>query len=267
MYGKLFAQMYDGTLGTNGPWQALVTFQQLIILADKDGVVDMTPEALSRRTTVPIDIIQTGLAALEQPDASSRTPDEEGRRIVGLSEGRAWGWRIVNYAKYREMRTAEERRAYHRQYWREKRSKTVTGSPQESTDSTGTQQTQPIAVSSKHKQEAKVENNNTTHALLEFLDRLPANSRQAVEQMARAQHNPPAWVAAMSAMLDGMGTAVGKSVSPVELGTALTELAATSARPSPATVRTFIARLKKDAAVGENGAPLTEGEKFLRGQM
>ena len=26
MYGKVFVQMYDGTLGTQGPWQALVTF-------------------------------------------------------------------------------------------------------------------------------------------------------------------------------------------------------------------------------------------------
>jgi hypothetical protein len=51
MYGKLFSQMYDGTLATKGPWQALVTFQQLIILADKHGIVDMTPEAIGRRTT------------------------------------------------------------------------------------------------------------------------------------------------------------------------------------------------------------------------
>lgn len=144
MYGKLFATMYDGTLGTRGPWQALVTFQQLVILADRHGVVDMTSEAIARRTTIPIDIITKGLAMLEQPDPDSRSPDEDGRRIVRLSDTRAWGWRIVNHGKYRAMRTQEERREYHRQYWHKRR-----GAQPDSTDSTTTQQTQPIAVSSK----------------------------------------------------------------------------------------------------------------------
>jgi len=121
MYGKLFAQMYDGTLGTAGPWQALVAFQQLIILADKDGVVDMTAEAIARRTTIPLDIIQTGITALEQPDPHSRTPDEDGRRIIKLSDDREWGWRIVNYIHYRNIRSQEERREYMRNYQRKRR--------------------------------------------------------------------------------------------------------------------------------------------------
>ena len=103
MYGKLFSQMYDGTLATKGPWQALVTFQQLIILADQAGVVDMTPESISRRTTIPLEIISEGLKTLEEPDPSSRTPALEGRRIVRLSESRNWGWQIVNYDHYRKI--------------------------------------------------------------------------------------------------------------------------------------------------------------------
>src|SRR3990167_5854840 len=113
--------MYDGTLATEGPWQALVTFQQLIILADKEGNVDMTAEAISRRTTIPFDIIALGLQALEKPDESSRSPDEEGRRIVRLSDSRAWGWRIVNYIHYRGIRSQEERREYMRNYQRKRR--------------------------------------------------------------------------------------------------------------------------------------------------
>tara|TARA_R110000868_G_scaffold77797_2_gene222559 strand:+ start:2501 stop:3271 length:771 start_codon:yes stop_codon:yes gene_type:complete len=121
MYGKLFAQMYDGTLGTRGPWQALVTFQQLIILADQDGVVDMTAEAISRRTTIPLEIVRLGIAALEEPDPDSRTPDEEGRRILRLSDDRGWGWSVVNYDKYRKIRTAEDRREYMRLYQQARR--------------------------------------------------------------------------------------------------------------------------------------------------
>lgn len=121
MYGKVFEQMYDGTLASKGPWQALVTFQQMIVLAEKNGVLDMTAEALSRRTTIPLDIIQIGIAALEQPDPESRTPDEEGRRIVRLRPDRSWGWRLVNHEHYRKIRSAEERREYHRNYKRDQR--------------------------------------------------------------------------------------------------------------------------------------------------
>ena len=144
MYGKLFAQMYNGTLGTKGPWQALVTFQQMVILADKNGVVDMTAEAIARHTTIPLEIIKVGLVHLQEPDPDSRSPDEDGRRIVLLSDHRAWGWRVVNYGHYRKIRSEEERREYHRQYMRKRRS--VNSDVKEST---GSDQCQPIAVSSK----------------------------------------------------------------------------------------------------------------------
>jgi hypothetical protein len=120
MYGKLFKQMYEGSLVDAG-WQALVTLQQLVILADKEGVVDMTAEALSRRTTIPLEIITAGLAVLEQPDSDSRTPHEEGRRIMRLSDTRAWGWRIVNYEHYRLIRNEEERRDYQAKWVRDRR--------------------------------------------------------------------------------------------------------------------------------------------------
>ena len=112
MYGKLFVQMYDGTLATRGPWQALVTFQQLVILADRDGIVDMTVEAIARRTTIPEEVIRLGIEHLEKPDPESRSPAEEGRRIVRLSDTRPWGWRLVNYQLYCKIRTEEDRREY-----------------------------------------------------------------------------------------------------------------------------------------------------------
>lgn len=112
MYGKIFESMYDGTLASKGPWQALVTFQQMIVLADQDGVVDMTAHAIARRTSIPLEIIETGLVELMKPDPDSRTPDDEGRRIITVEAHRNWGWQIVNHAKYRDMRKAEDRREY-----------------------------------------------------------------------------------------------------------------------------------------------------------
>jgi len=108
MYAKIFCSMYDGTLAAD--WKALVTFQQLLVLCDREGVIDLTARAVAARTGIPIEIIEAGIASLEQPDLDSRTPDREGRRIERLDDHRAWGWRIVNYLKYRQLFSAEQKR-------------------------------------------------------------------------------------------------------------------------------------------------------------
>ena len=44
MYGKVFDSMYEGTL--YGHWQSIVTLQQMLVLCNSEGVVDMTPQAI-----------------------------------------------------------------------------------------------------------------------------------------------------------------------------------------------------------------------------
>lgn len=119
MYAKIFQSIYDGTLVED--WRALITFEQLLILSDADGIVDMTPHAIARRTGIPIEHIEAGLRYLEEPDPSSRTSTAEGRRIVRLDESRTWGWQIVNHSTYRDMRTADDRRDYMRKYMKDYR--------------------------------------------------------------------------------------------------------------------------------------------------
>jgi hypothetical protein len=119
MYGKLFASMYDGTL--YGKWQALVTFQQMVILSTPDGIVDMTSQNISGRTSIPLEIIEAGVSDLEAPDPHSRTPDHEGRRIIRLDAHRPWGWQIVNHKKYKELIYLEQKREADRERIRQKR--------------------------------------------------------------------------------------------------------------------------------------------------
>ena len=107
MYGKIFESMYDGTL--YGQWEALITFQQMIVLADKEGFVDITPPALSARTSIPLDIIQKGIEILESDDPYSRTEGQDGKRIERISDERPWGWVIVNYKKYLKMASREDK--------------------------------------------------------------------------------------------------------------------------------------------------------------
>jgi hypothetical protein len=108
VYGKVFDSIYDGTL--YGNWEAIATFQQLIVLANADGIVDMTPQAIAARTSFPLDLIQRGIKFLEAPDPYSRTPGDEGRRIALIDGHRPWGWRIVNHGKYKGLRDMAQKR-------------------------------------------------------------------------------------------------------------------------------------------------------------
>lgn len=126
-YSKLFARMYDGTL--SDCWEALVTFQQMIILANRQGQVDMTVAALSRRTGVPREIIERGIEVLSAPDPDSRSPEEEGRRIALIDPDRPWGWRLVNYARYRDLLSREEKRTADRERIARKRAAAKKAAP------------------------------------------------------------------------------------------------------------------------------------------
>lgn len=119
MYGKVFDSIYDGTLAED--WRALVTFQQMLVLCDADGVLDMTPSSIARRTGIPIEHIKAGIEILENPDPWSRTPDEEGRRIKRIEEHRPWGWFIVNHQKYRDLQDYDTVRAQNRERQRRRR--------------------------------------------------------------------------------------------------------------------------------------------------
>ena len=121
MYGKIFEQIYDGTLREE-PITRLV-FMDMIILADRDGIVDMTHEALSARTNVPVEKIYKSIERLEAPDLRSRSADESGARIVRIDEHRDWGWKLVNYEFYLKKGSYEDKKEKDRKRIAEKRNK------------------------------------------------------------------------------------------------------------------------------------------------
>ncbi len=108
MFAKIFTQIFDSSIAEN--WQTRLVFEDLLKLADINGVVDMTPEAIHRRTNVPLEMVKSGISELEKPDARSRNPDHGGARIVRLDDHRDWGWLIVNYGHYRGIASEEQRR-------------------------------------------------------------------------------------------------------------------------------------------------------------
>jgi hypothetical protein len=134
LYGRIFSQIHDSSIAEN--WQARMVFMDFLILADK-GIVDVTKEAFSRRTNIPISVVTKAIAYLEQPDPRSRDSEEEGRRIVRLDEHRDWGWRIVNWQKYDSIRTQQDRRAWkadEMRRYRQNRAAKAVGETEEDTD-------------------------------------------------------------------------------------------------------------------------------------
>jgi hypothetical protein len=121
MFAKIFGQIFDSSIADNHKHRHV--FMDLLVLADSDGVVDMTVEAVARRTNVPLDEVIEAIDAFCAPDIRSNSRQEEGRRLLPIDERKPWGWQIVNYHHYRAIRDEEARRTYMREYRRAEREK------------------------------------------------------------------------------------------------------------------------------------------------
>ena len=95
-------------------------FMSMVVLADKDGVVDVASKALYRRlgfsdydSKIEYQDFIAALDYLQQEDHSSRSPEQNGKRIIALSEIDDYqgnrGFVIVNYAYYRDRGSREDR--------------------------------------------------------------------------------------------------------------------------------------------------------------
>ena len=120
MYAKIFSQIFDSTLAED--FTARHVFMDLLVLADRHGVVDMTLDAIARRTNAPKAIVEEAIRKLCKPDVNSRGKTDEGRRLIPLSDNRNWGWQIVNFEHYHKMQDEHARREYMRNYMRKRRS-------------------------------------------------------------------------------------------------------------------------------------------------
>ena len=128
MYAKLFASIYQGTL--RGNTHGLVVFTNLLAHADASGWVDIHPRAIAEEVGLSIEQVQAALTELESPDPDSRSPEQEGRRILRMDEHRSWGWIVVNHGKYRAIRNEEDRREQNRLAQKRFRDKKLSGSNQ-----------------------------------------------------------------------------------------------------------------------------------------
>jgi hypothetical protein len=118
MYAKLFSRIAQSSLMEQNV-ETRYVFMMLLAIADNTGDVIGTDVAIARTLNIPKESFDKAIAALMSPDPDSNSEEEEGRRVVASDAGR--GYRIVNYVKYREIKTTEEKREYMREYMRKRR--------------------------------------------------------------------------------------------------------------------------------------------------
>lgn len=108
-FTKIFSSILDSTIWFE-PWPIKGVWITMLTMADQYGNVHASVPGLAKRATVTIEECEQALAKFLAPDAYSRTPDHEGRRIE-VMEG---GWHLLNYLRYRDMRDEDARREQNR---------------------------------------------------------------------------------------------------------------------------------------------------------
>ena len=101
-YARVFVQILDSSIAED--FMVRHVFEDMLKVCDMRGVVDMTRQAMARRFNVPLAELNRSIEKLEGPDEHSRDEDHEGRRIERLDAHRDWGWFILNWEKYEEIR-------------------------------------------------------------------------------------------------------------------------------------------------------------------
>lgn len=123
MFGKHFASMYSGSMVGAGAVPFAV-MGYVIANGKPDRTVGMqvelNPKLLAFIIGEPEEAVEKAIDFLCSPDPKSRSKEEDGRRLVKLGE---FCYRVVNGAKYREIRDEERRRETDRNSKRRQRAR------------------------------------------------------------------------------------------------------------------------------------------------
>lgn len=108
-YTKLFTDIVASSIWDEDD-KTRIVWITLLALKDRNHFVRGTANFLALASRVKFDECERAVKRLSSPDAHSRTPDFEGRRIEPVPGG----WRILNGEKYSRMLSKEERAEYNR---------------------------------------------------------------------------------------------------------------------------------------------------------
>lgn len=104
-YVKLFSSILESTVWET-PAPVRCVWIAMLAMADRNGVVEASVPGLAKRASVSRTDCEAALDLFLSPDPDSRTQEFEGRRIIAIDGG----WELLNYEKYRNRASAEEKR-------------------------------------------------------------------------------------------------------------------------------------------------------------
>lgn len=116
-YGKIFPEMYSGSMYGAGV-HVFAVFPWMLAHKDSRGHVEVNPVRVAAELGATKEQIESALEYLMRPDPDSRSPDEQGRRIVRIGQ---FEYRLVNHAKYKIKGRSRDRTEYMRERKRENR--------------------------------------------------------------------------------------------------------------------------------------------------
>lgn len=117
-FTKLFSSITESTVWCE-PDRTRLVWIAMLAMADHAGRVFASIPGLANRARVPIPDCETAIQTFLNPDPYSRTPDFEGLRIEPIDGG----WRLLNHAKYRQLKDEESVKESKRNYINARRAK------------------------------------------------------------------------------------------------------------------------------------------------
>jgi hypothetical protein len=115
-FTKLFSSITESTVWCE-PDSTRIVWITMLAMADREGRVWASVPGLAGRARVSVKACREALKCFLSPDIDSRTKEHEGRRIEEIDGG----WRLLNHAKYRELRDQEARKEYQREWVKKRR--------------------------------------------------------------------------------------------------------------------------------------------------
>lgn len=116
-FTKLFSSILRSTIWLEDH-ETRIVWITMLALADQRGYVGASIPGLARVAGVPVEKALQAIEKFLGPDPYSRSKEHDGRRIEEADRG----WKILNYLRFREERSAEIRRENDRERKRRQRS-------------------------------------------------------------------------------------------------------------------------------------------------
>lgn len=183
-FTKLFSAITSSSIWNEDDATRIVWITMLA-MADSGGMVYASVGGLAHTARVSRDMCERALETLQEPDADSRSPEFEGRRI----EKRDGGFLLLNYAKYREARSEDERRLYMREYMKEYRKNGVNNRKQKLTP---VSRRKPPLAQAEAEAEAEIPPIVPQGGHQEKVDNLPTSERaKLVADLFHRRHTTP----------------------------------------------------------------------------